>query len=466
MTRPGPGPHFWEHLDRFGARPALIGGDGDVVTYSALEARVAEVAAQLRDAEGSLSFLYLENNFSSIVALLACLRSSVVPLLLSKGMRPEARSALVERYRPDWVFNGADEATHVRIFQANSGSAKQYAGAACSAELGLLLSTSGTTASPKLVRISWRGLQANAESIASYLGIGAGDRALTVLPPSYSYGLSVITSHLNVGASLVVTEVGVLTRQFVATIQERDVTSISGVPYTYQMLHRTGFGREDMPSLRVLTQAGGRLDDALTREFSALSMARGWRFFVMYGQTEATARISYVPPERLLSKVGSIGITIPGGQLSVDKSSGELVYQGPNVALGYASSREDLARGDDFAGVLRTGDLGRQDPDGFFYITGRISRFIKVAGNRVGLDEVEHRLQAALRHPVAVTGRDDLLIVAVETPESTGQARVRRLITDEFRIHHSLYRILEVNMLPVLENGKKDYARILAMGRA
>jgi len=465
VTRPEPVPLLWKRLDRFGARPALIGGEGDVVTYSALEERVAKVAAQFMGAEGSLAFLYLENNIPSIVALLACLRSRVVPLLLPKGMRPEARSVLVERYRPDWVFEGADEAAQGRIVQANSGSVTRKAGPACAAELGLLLSTSGTTASPKLVRLSWRGLQANAESIASYLGIGAGDRALTVLPPSYSYGLSVITSHLSAGASLVVTEVGVLTRQFVATIQERDVTSISGVPYTYQMLHRTGFGRQDMPSLRILTQAGGRLDDALTREFSELSTARGWRFFVMYGQTEATARISYVPAERLPLKVGSIGIAIPGGQLTVDPSSGELVYRGPNVALGYASSREDLARGDDFAGVLRTGDLGRQDSDGFFYITGRISRFIKVAGNRVGLDEVEHRLQAVLGRPVAVAGRDDLLIVAVETRESIDRKRVARCIADEFRIHHSLCRILEVDMLPVLENGKKDYARIRAMER-
>lgn len=458
-----PAGEFWgDALARFGERPALIDQSGAVLSYRTLDARVAAYAETLGPDRRAFGFLYVDNDVGSIVALLACLRAGHVPLLLSPSMSPESREALQRHYQPDWV-----------IAHDGSGAANEPAPVAwqldrdgprtpLSPELGLLLSTSGTTASPKLVRLPRTALHANARSIATYLGLGDGERALTVLPPSYSYGLSVITSHLLAGGCVVVRPVSVLSRDFVRVIEEQEVTSISGVPYTYQMLHRTGFGRHAMPSLRTLTQAGGRLEDGLQRTFADLAAARGWRFVVMYGQTEATARISYVPPNRLPEKIGSIGIAIPGGMLEIDPSNGELVYRGPNVSHGYATERAHLTRGDDFGGTLRTGDLGWRDPDGFHFITGRLSRFVKVAGNRIGLDEIEQRLQTALECPVAVGGRDDLLVVYLESTDAARVEQARQFLGTEFRLHHSLCRVRQVAVLPLLGSGKKDYAPLLA----
>ena len=450
---------WWHGFQRYGERPAFIRADGTSLSYRELEERVVIAAARFHEHPRGLGFLFVENDVPSLVMLLACLRAGQVPLVLPRTLPAESRARLQAAYHPDWMAeacHGRDDMLSDLWWLETPGDDR----GAPAPELGLLLSTSGTTASPKLVRLSYRGLQANARSILEYLDITERDRALTVLPPSYSYGLSVISSHLLAGASLVVTEVSVLTRQFVTLVDERQVTSISGVPYTYHMLHRSGFGRHGLASLQVMTQAGGRLDDALVRHFAGLAAERGWRFYVMYGQTEATARISYVPANRIREKIGSIGVPIPGGSLSLDAATNEIIYRGPNVALGYAQTRSDLSRSDDFGGLLRTGDLGRCDDEGFFFITGRISRFIKLAGNRIGLDEVEQRLQSVLGCPVVVGGRDDLLVALIESTAPDAAQIARQVIATEYRIHHSLCRLHTIAALPLLGNGKKDYSQL------
>lgn len=306
--------------------------------------------------------------------------------------------------------------------------------------------------------MSYSNLQANAESIAQYLGLDKNERALTVLPSYYSYGLSVINSHLHVGASLVVRDVSVITPAFAEAIRSHNVTSIAGVPYTYQMLWRTGFQKQEFPTLRTLTQAGGRLDDKMLLSFAQLATERGWRFFSMYGQTEATARISYVPPDRLVEKVGSIGVAIPGGELQIDPQNSELIYAGPNVMLGYASCCEDLTLGDEQQGKLRTGDIARQDAEGYYYITGRIKRFVKLAGNRIGLDEIERQLQRKLALPIMAAGRDERLVLWIEAGNNTFIEQARQLLTQQFGIHHSLCRLKLVDTLPRLPSGKNDYS--------
>lgn len=464
MTESGP---FWgAALAAHHDRPALIDRQGAVLDYRALDARVdAFVAETFGMTPRSFGFLYMDNDVGSVVALLACLRAGHVPLLLPQAMPRTARESLEHHYRPDWILESAATA------DADAPASMRWCADASTPtplapELGLLLSTSGTTASPKLVRLASASLEANARAIAEYLALDTHERALTVLPPSYSYGLSVITSHLAAGASVVVRPMNVISREFVGIIDEYAVTSISGVPYTYQMLDRTGFGRNALPSLRTLTQAGGRLDDRLTHAFAELADRRGWRFVVMYGQTEATARIAYVPPERLREKIGSIGVAIPGGTLDIDPASGELVYRGPNVSLGYATERAHLLLGDERGGTLRTGDLARRDDEGFHYLTGRLSRFVKIAGNRIGLDDVEHQLQSILQCPVAVGGRDDRLVVFVESADEGVTQRVLTAIADAYRVHHSLCRVHAVPALPLLGTGKKDYAPLLAAAEA
>ncbi|TWO67899.1 AMP-binding protein [Caenimonas sedimenti] len=435
---------FWQ-LAHDARTVAAIDERGTAVSYGELAQRAGDVATALRPAGGRrLGFIAMRNTLPALAHYLGCLRAGHVPLLLAPELPAPLLQALVERYDPAWIFD------------ASGGLRwRDTDGPPLHADLALLLTTSGTTGSPRLVRLSHSALHANAESIARFLGIGAGERAVTTLPLHYSYGLSVLHSHLHAGASVVLTDASIIQRPFWETVDAHGVTSLSGVPYLYQLLQRTGFEQRALPSLRTLTQAGGPLGESLTRHFQSLAAARSWRFFVMYGQTEATARISYVPPEHLARKVGAIGIPVPGGALALD--GGELVYRGPNVMMGYAETAADLAMGDVLRGVLRTGDRGRMDEDGFFYVTGRLGRFVKLAGHRVGLDEVEAILARALGVAVAVTGRDDRLLAAIEAPDASA---AKDVLVQQLRLHPSMFQVTALQALPRLPNGKPDYAAL------
>jgi long-chain acyl-CoA synthetase len=218
-----------------------------------------------------------------------------------------------------------------------------------------------------------------------------------------------------------------------------------------------------------MTQAGGRLTPDRQKRFYEIAVRKNIRFFVMYGQTEATARISYVPFENLGNKFGSIGIPIPGGKLAVENegkeihvpgTQGELVYTGPNVMMGYADSRADLSKGDELHGTLHTGDVGYVDADGYFFVTGRIKRFIKVFGLRLNLDEVEVMLDRHLRKPVACVGADDSLMIVVETDAQTDIESAKSKVVDLYHLHHSVVHGFRMESLPKTLNGKRDYAKI------
>jgi acyl-coenzyme A synthetase/AMP-(fatty) acid ligase len=345
--------------------------------------------------------------------------------------------------------------------------AQQSCNEAIFSDTAVLLSTSGTTGSPKLIRLSYSNLQANAEAITQYLGITSDETPVTSLPLSYSYGLSVVNSHLLAGSNLLCTNASLMTKDFWEQFTKHRCSSFAGVPFSYAMLERLRF--EQMTLLRTITQAGGRLAPEKIRLFADIAKRKDFRFFVMYGQTEATARISYVPSERLCDKIGSIGIPIPGGHLALQQNGqvitaphqeGELVYTGPNVMLGYAESRASLALGDEQQGTLYTGDLGHRDADGYFYVTGRLKRFVKIFGLRLNLDEVEKMLESALGRPVACVGTDDVLHVTVESPSDHDVQEARTRVTSLYKLHYSAVDVRRIESLPVTTSGKKDYHAI------
>ena len=235
------------------------------------------------------------------------------------------------------------------------------------------------------------------------------------------------------------------------------------------MLMRFGFQTLELPSLKTMTQAGGRLGEEVKKYFLEAATARGVRLYVMYGQTEATARISYVPPERLREKLSSIGIPLPGGSLSIRRDGrtvtmprveGELVYEGPNVMLGYAESPSCLAKGDECLGVLYTGDLAYRDEDGFYYISGRLKRFLKVFGLRLNLDEIERNLEELYCCTVACSGVDDKLVILIEQASAAQTDALRQAIIDNYKVHTSAVRVRTVASMPHTSSGKKDYAKI------
>ncbi len=455
---------FWRVSQSDKVPAAIDARSGKQWGYAELRGDVLRVQAALpRLCRRPLGLLLAQNRYECLVAYLAALNGGTPLIILDATLHSDLLRDFVLAYRPDWVF--AIEPDHELAGYRNSASgepglfeSQTPQDLEIHADLALMLSTSGSTGSPKLVRLTLNNLAANADSIAQYLQLTSDDRPITSLPMSYSYGLSVINSHLRVGATIVFTEDGVLRREFWDAVDRYGCTSFAGVPYTYQMLLQTGLLGKQGSTLKMLTQAGGRLDESYIQQMFELAQVRGWKFFVMYGQTEATARISYVPFEQLGGRIGSVGVAIPGGSLSLDDQTGELIYRGPNVMLGYAESRQDLAKGDDLGGVLRTGDVAKQDVDGYFYITGRMKRFLKLFGKRFNLDDAEKILSRRLGSSVACYGRDDLLTVAVENCQDP--ATMTKIVCETFDLPRYTVNLVGLTELPRTPNGKLDYQRL------
>ncbi|MEU9993979.1 AMP-binding protein [Streptomyces sp. NPDC050848] len=452
-----------------GDRTALVTAEGEV-SYGELARRVADTARRLGPGR-RLVLLPGANTVGALVVHLAAL-SAGHPVLLVPGDHPEAVAALTAAYDPDVVAHpgsgSGSDSGEWRIEERRSGSAHSF-----HPDLALLLSTSGSTGSPKLVRLSYDNLQANAESIATYLGIRDTDRAATTLPMHYCYGLSVVHSHLLRGAGLVLTELSVADACFWDLFRTARGTALAGVPYTFDLLDRVGFAEMDLPHLRYVTQAGGRLAPERVTHYAELGQRRGWDLFVMYGQTEATARMAYLPPELATAHPGTIGVPVPGGSFSleaVDETSGsgadvgELVYAGPNVMLGYAHTPDDLALGRT-VDTLRTGDLARRTDAGLYEIVGRRSRFVKILGLRIDPQQVETMLESRHGLTVLCAGDDEGLALAVVREPRWDERRIRRRVMEEFGLPARAIHVHLLPELPRLPTGKPDYQAVRALSR-
>ncbi|MGA9279279.1 AMP-binding protein [Ilumatobacter sp.] len=405
-----------ESLRSLGARPAVVddGDEGRTISYEELAERVE----RRRDALGDgrrLVALAGANDVDTIVTVLAAFDGGHALMIAEPG---RALDGLAGTYHPDTVVTcgrGTVEIAHPTGWDEPSAHDLHP-------DLALLLSTSGTTGGSKVVRLSAAAVDSNARAIAQALELSDRDRAITTLPLHYCYGLSVITSHLAAGASIVLTDNAVVDPCFWRAVERWEVTTLAGVPYTFEMIERLGRDVLRVPSMRLLTQAGGRMEPDAVRRFDELGEEAGWGFAVMYGQTEATARMAVSPPDEVRRHPTSVGCAIPGGAFRIDRACddrdagiGEVVYTGPNVMMGYACGSGDLARGHDLR-ELRTGDLGRLDRDGRLELVGRASRFVKIHGKRVDLDDIENRLSTPDCRVVCV-GDDDGIVVVTESDE-------------------------------------------------
>ncbi len=448
-TRLAAGLPWLASLGEHGDQAALITASG-VLSHADLAGRVDDVTERLA---GPRRLVLLEgtNTVTTVVTYLAALTAGHVVLLAAAGASGPSE-ALRAAYDPDIVV-GADAA--IEVVRAESAHDLHP-------DLALLLSTSGSTGSAKLVRLSWDNLAANTDQIAEYLGIRPDDCAATTLPLTYCYGLSVLHSHLSRGAAVLLTDLSVVDPCFWTLFREARATTFAAVPHTFEMLERIDFEHLDLPHLRYVTQAGGRMDPDHVRHWAGIGRTHGWDLFVMYGQTEATARMAYLPPQLALEHPTAVGLAVPGGSIEIE--DGEIVYRGPNVMLGYAESPADLARGRTVA-ALHTGDLGRITKAGLLEVTGRKSRFVKVLGHRVDLDTLETRLRAE-GVDARCTGRDGCVVVSACGIGGTSTAR-DALTCKAARAcgaPRNAVRVAEVDEHPTLRTGKTDYASILELG--
>ena len=463
---------MWD-LDTFGSNIAVINDAGTSLTYSQLMKASQQFYSNI--SERCLIFILCNNSIGSIVGYVSSLMNHIVPLLLNADLDKSAIQSLIDKYVPRYLWVPKE------LINWN-GYTQVYADSdycllknlypvdySLNPDLALLLTTSGSTGSPKFVRQSYTNIKSNTKSIIEYLRIVPTDRAITTLPMNYTYGLSIINTHLYAGATILVTGKTIMQKEFWTFLKEQKATTFGGVPYTYEMLHKLRFERMDLPSLRYLTQAGGKLSTELQKTFIALSEKSGIKFIIMYGQCEATARMSYLPSEESATHLGSIGIPIPGGrfklfaedgsEINECNKSGELAYLGQNVTLGYSYSKDDLNKGDERKGILLTGDIALFDENGYYYIVGRKKRFLKVFGNRVNLDELEQILKDRyVGIECAVAGIDDHIKIFVTNPIDIDE--VRKYLSHKTGLNSIAFTINRVTQIPKNDSGKTMYEQL------
>lgn len=464
--------NFYDDLEKYSANIAILTEQSEQISYKDLLDATDNIGKQIKGR--SLVFAVCRNSFESVAGYLGFMRAKAVPVLINDTINNTFFANLLEAYKPEYIYLPKDKSG----LNVNSITVYSYGNYTLlktgynidytlHGDLALLLTTSGSTGSPKLVRQSYENINSNAESITQYLGITSADRPITTMPMSYSYGLSIINSHLLAGASTILTDATLMDRRFWEEIRNNNATTFGGVPYIYEMLKKLRFERMNLQSLKYITQAGGKLSLELSEEFVDICSEKGIKFYVMYGQTEATARMSYLPWDHARAKVGSMGIAIPGGSFWLEDENGnvieesdtpgELVYMGNNVTLGYAEGCFDLCKDDENRGILHTGDVAKRDKDGFYYIVGRKKRFLKIFGNRVNLDEVEQLIKVSGSDCVCAGTDDNLKIYVTNLADKDS---IRNYITERTGINHAGFTVVHVDKIPRNESGKVQYSAL------
>jgi acyl-CoA synthetase (AMP-forming)/AMP-acid ligase II len=465
---------FYDNFSTYKNNNAVITETGEKLTYGQLDDFTNQIGDKIN--HRCLTFCLCENSTGSFCGYVSLLKNRIVPLLLNKNLNIELFTALLQAYQPKYIWapsyliespTAADYTPVFIEFGYTLFKTNFNASYPLYPDLALLQTTSGSTGSPKFVRQSYHNIDVNTEAIVKFLGINQDERPITTLPMNHNYGLSIINSHLLQGATLLLTSKALMAKGFWQFFREQAATSFGGVPYTYEMLKKLGFFQMDLPSLKTMTQAGAKLTLELSREYAEFAHNTGRKFIVMYGQIEATGRMAYLEPEYAVSKCGSIGKVISGGELSLIDAAGnlintpgtvgEIIYKGPNVSLGYAENSTDLIKGDELNGILATGDMAKYDQDGFFYITGRKKRFIKLYGNRINLDEME-QLVKTIVSDCACTGKDDHMMIYIT--EYGKEVQIRYFLAEKTGIDPITFEVKYITAIPKNEVGKTLYTAL------
>lgn len=451
---------------------AAVDSQGQQLTYGELR-DFAEHAKHLMPSR-SLLFLLVENNVGGIAWSIGNICAGHVPLILNAHLDEGLYKSLYELYQPPFVCvpeRMAEKYPYEPIATMYGYTLMKTGHVACPMynDLSHLLPTSGSTGSPKLVRHKYANIEASALNISTFFELTENDRPLMVLPLYYTMGLSMVFSHLYVGATVLITNLNMTDRNFWKFIKEERATSFTGVPYSYEILNLMRFFRMDLPDLTLLTQGGGRMPKELNLKFAEWCRDNGKKWIATYGQSECAARMAWLPAKWAIEKVGSIGIAVPNGELSLidmdghsittPHTEGEMCYRGKNVTMGYARSREDLLLGDERNGFIRTGDLAYFDEDGCYYIVGRMGRFLKLFGMRVGLDECESIIKGKFPElECACVGTDEKMLVYLTNENYKTQ--VKDELVNRLKLVASSFEVRIISEIPKNEAGKTLYAKL------
>lgn len=444
---------------------AVMCDDGITLTYGDLCESAKEFGRALP--YRTLVILLAENSAGSLLGYTSLLSNHIVPLIISNKTDRQLIDSFCEKYQPEYMWMPTERiedfglANEVYSIYGYSLVKTEYVTPQMYDELSLLLPTSGSTGSPKLVRHSYKNIEANAENVNKLFKLTPNEKAMVILPMHYTMGLSVIASHLYTGATILLCSKSMLDPIFWKMLKE-EATSFTGVPYSFDLLNKMRFFRMNLPNLKIITQGGGKLTKDMWNILVDYAEANGKKFIATYGQSECTARMAYLPAELAKSKVCSIGYAEPGGKLSIidaegnetfdGEDKGEMAYRGANVTLGYAECKDDLRKGDENNGFIRTGDIARRDSDGCYFIEGRMKRFLKIFGLRISLDEVENLITCKYNTDCYCSGDDECLLVKLTNKDIVGE--IPSFIEEKTHLFHQRIKIVVVESILRNEAGK------------
>ena len=441
---------------------ALIDNEGNRITYGELTKLMDAIGSKVEPR--SLIFLLCKNTVGSMAGYLGFVEHEAVPVTLNSKIDSELLANLLNIYTPAYIWAPAEQQSRFEYeticecygYVLLKTENELYP---LNDKLQLCMTTSGSTGSPKLVRYKKGNLEANAKNVAIAFGWAEKERPICDLGMQYTMGLNVINTHLYVGATVLLTTYNLISSDFWEYIKKEHGTNFTGVPFSYDILYRLHFDRMDLPDLHTFSQGGGKLTDARFKQLADYAQKSGKRFIASFGTTETSARMACLPAELAIIKTGSIGRAIPEGELFlVDENGtvktdpvaeGELCYRGPNVTMGYAICKTDLMKGDEFNGEYHTGDFARRDEDGCYYVTGRLSRFLKLLSYRISLDQSERLIQQKFNIECACSGTDQRMNVYIL--DETKKEEVLDFIAMKTGLFKNLFKVFVVPPLRLTE---------------
>ena len=463
---------LFKEIHKFSNRIALVTLDQGFIKYSKLISESAKLTKNLK--KRSTVFLLGKNDYEWIVGYLGFIKKKIIIILIDPDINLNNLKQLIKDYKPKYIFKKKNTYSLknykklMNYFNYELGELENNMIQKNYKKLAILLSTSGTSGASKFVRISYENLVANTISIIKYLNIKNTDRLITTLQPSYSYGLSMLNTHLYNGASIVLNNYSIIEKNFWKLLKDNKVKTFGGVPYTYELLEKIKFHKFNISSLKYLTQAGGKLDNKIFQKINDVCEKNNIKFISMYGQTEASPRMSFLPSRFNKDKIDCIGRPIPNGEFKIidinnkDISkidvSGELIFLGKNVSLGYATSYLDLKKVDENKGVLFTGDIAKRDSDNFYYITGRKKRFLKIFGYRINLDEIEQNLNNAGFK--CVCGGNDKKIIIYFTNKNK-QKKLINFASKLINLNQNYIEFVYIEKINRTSRGKIEYKKLI-----
>jgi len=463
--------NLFGNLEKFSSNTCVIDDELNEYDYKDLLLNAKRLSKYIK--KRSVVFLICKNNYEFIISYVSLIRSRAVFFLINNQTVEKKLLNLIDVYKPEFIIAPIDKIINNQNFKKIYQIKKKYnllkinikKKSKIHKDLALLISTSGSTGTPKFVKLSYSNLHDNAKKIAKSLNIKPIDRPITTMDPSYSYSMSILNSHLISGASIIVTEKSLFEKNFWELLKKKNATTFGGVPFIYNILKKLKFEKFILPSLKYITQAGGKLNNSLISDFIRICKNKKIKLFIMYGQTEASPRMSFLDWKFISKKLGSIGKPLMGGKFFLydennkiiykNNKEGELVYEGKNVMLGYAENLDDLKTKEKNKSRLFTGDLAKKDKNGFYYITGRKSRYIKIFGTRISLDDVENEINHQ-GFKCACTGEDDQLKIYISN--NYNSKKLINYIKENFKIKKSNFLLFKISKIPRNNNGKILYS--------